>query len=55
MRFSTRVIRMSLAVAALTIGSATFAQTYPARTVSIITPFPPGGAADVVCDWSARN
>ncbi|GAA4332854.1 tripartite tricarboxylate transporter substrate binding protein [Pigmentiphaga soli] len=37
-----------LAAVALSAGGASFAQDYPNRPVSIISPFPPGGAADVV-------
>ena len=36
------------AVAALTAGSVHAEDTYPSRPITLINPFPPGGAADVV-------
>src|SRR4029079_2993089 len=36
------------AAAALTAGSASAQDAYPSRPITLINPFPPGGAADVV-------
>lgn len=41
-------IRTTLAVALLAASAATMAQTYPAKTVTVIIPFPPGGTLDTV-------
>lgn len=42
------VIRTAIAAALLAAGSAVMAQGYPARPVTMIIPFPPGGTLDVV-------
>src|SRR5688500_18229093 len=43
------VIRLrSIAVLALTVAASAFAQSYPARTVRLIVPFPAGGGSDVI-------
>ncbi len=44
----TFVVGSAAAAAALGIEPA-FAQAYPSRAITIINPFPPGGAVDVVC------
>jgi tripartite-type tricarboxylate transporter receptor subunit TctC len=44
----TFVVGSAAATAALGIQPA-FAQAYPSRAITIINPFPPGGAVDVVC------
>ena len=45
----TRVISVALAFVALTLASAVArAEDYPARTVTVIVPFPPGGSVDGV-------
>ena len=41
------VLGTAAAASALMVGRA-FAQDYPARPITVINPFPPGGAADVV-------
>src|SRR5947209_8065708 len=40
--------RSFLAAAAAALATPSFAQDYPSRPVTIINPFPPGGAADLV-------
>lgn len=48
--------RMALAVAAaLTIGSAAVAQTYPEKSVRIIAPFAPGGGTDFIARVAAQK
>src|SRR4030088_1955810 len=39
---------MALIASALAIGSNAQAQNYPARPITMIVPFPPGGSTDVV-------
>jgi tripartite-type tricarboxylate transporter receptor subunit TctC len=39
-------VRALAAIAAAVFAAGTFAQSYPARTVRVIVPFPPGGSAD---------
>jgi tripartite-type tricarboxylate transporter receptor subunit TctC len=41
------LVRLLLVALALS-GSAAFAQTYPAKPIRLVVPFPPGGSADVV-------
>jgi len=43
------VIGSTAAAATLAAGAPATAQAYPSRPVSLINPFPPGGAVDVVC------
>src|ERR1700721_758416 len=43
-----RIISVVLALAALAFAPAVSAQDYPARTVTVIGPFPPGGSVDGV-------
>ena len=43
-----RKIRLLAAIAALTPLCSAFAQDYPARTVRVIVPFPPGGSNDLI-------
>jgi tripartite-type tricarboxylate transporter receptor subunit TctC len=43
------------AVAVLTISRFAWAQTYPARTITLIVPFPAGGATDVVARALAKG
>jgi tripartite-type tricarboxylate transporter receptor subunit TctC len=42
------VVGSAATAAALTAGSAQAQETYPSRPITLINPFPPGGAADVV-------
>jgi tripartite-type tricarboxylate transporter receptor subunit TctC len=44
----TFVLGSSAAAAALVAGRAAAQESYPTRTITIINPFPPGGASDVV-------
>jgi tripartite-type tricarboxylate transporter receptor subunit TctC len=48
-------IKTLVTVAALTVGSAAFAEGYPTRPVNLVSPFPPGGAADVVIRLFAQE
>jgi tripartite-type tricarboxylate transporter receptor subunit TctC len=43
-----RIIAIAAAVAGFALASAASAQDYPARTVTVIVPFPPGGSVDGV-------
>lgn len=45
----------ALALCVLTAHSAALAQSYPARPVTLINPYPPGGGADVVARALARE
>jgi tripartite-type tricarboxylate transporter receptor subunit TctC len=38
----------ALALAMLSMGDETFAQTYPTRTITLVVPFPPGGGVDAL-------
>lgn len=55
MKPHARTIKTLFAAAALAVGASAFAQAYPSRPVSLITPFPPGGAADVVIRLMAQE
>ena len=46
--FRLAVVALLAAVAAMGMPSATFAQSYPNKAISVIVPFPPGGGTDVV-------
>ncbi len=50
-----RTIRALFVAAALSAGASAQAQSYPSRPVSLVTPFPPGGAADVVIRLMAQE
>ena len=44
-----RLAFSSIAVAGLLLGaSSAFAEAWPSRSIKLIVPFPPGGAADIV-------
>ena len=45
---ASRALRMLLTGAAVSIVSSAFAQTYPAKPVHLVVPFPAGGSLDVV-------
>lgn len=45
----------AIAIAALTAVSGAAAQTWPERPVTIIVPFPPGGATDVIARYIGRG
>ena len=47
--------QMALAVMALAAAGATHAQTYPAKTVRFIIPFPPGGPTDIMGRLAAQR
>jgi tripartite-type tricarboxylate transporter receptor subunit TctC len=49
------VLVAALAVAALASGSGAWAQDYPARPITLIVPFPPGGAVDPVARIIAEH
>ena len=42
------IVRLVLAVLALCTAVPAMAQNYPAKTVRLVSPFPPGGSVDVV-------
>jgi tripartite-type tricarboxylate transporter receptor subunit TctC len=41
-------VRVAMGLAALAVAQAGVAQTYPAKPVRVVIPFPPGGAADTL-------
>src|SRR5438094_8376015 len=43
-----RVVAAGLAVAAATVALPALAQSYPAKAIRLVSPFPPGGSVDVV-------
>jgi len=47
-RRTSALITVSLVSAAFVIGTDGIAQTYPAKPIRVIVPFPPGGGADIV-------
>ncbi|HEY4065516.1 MAG TPA: tripartite tricarboxylate transporter substrate binding protein [Burkholderiaceae bacterium] len=53
MNRSTRFL--GLLLAALAIGSAAFADTYPSRPITMVVAFPPGGASDVIARTIAQK
>ena len=55
MKIPLRTIQTLFAAAVLTAGAPVHAQAYPSRPVSLVTPFPPGGAADVVIRLMAQE
>ena len=55
MKIPLRTIQTLFAAAVLTAGAPAHAQAYPSRPVSLVTPFPPGGAADVVIRLMAQE
>lgn len=57
MSIPLRTIQTLFAAAVLTAGASAHAQAqaYPSRPVSLVTPFPPGGAADVVIRLMAQE
>ena len=50
-RFSTGLV----AAGALTAAPASFAQTYPAKPIKLIAPYPPGGGVDTVARLIAER
>jgi tripartite-type tricarboxylate transporter receptor subunit TctC len=48
MKSSWMVIALGLALVAATFPSPAFTQSYPARAIRLVSPFPPGGSVDVV-------
>ncbi|MEK7947797.1 tripartite tricarboxylate transporter substrate-binding protein [Pigmentiphaga sp. YJ18] len=58
MKTHLRTIQTLFAAAVLAVlaaGAPAHAQDYPSRPVSLVTPFPPGGAADVVIRLMAQE
>lgn len=46
---------VALAVAMLGIAGTAIAQSYPSRTVTVVVPFPPGGAVDALARIVAQK
>ncbi|WP_299450200.1 tripartite tricarboxylate transporter substrate binding protein [uncultured Pigmentiphaga sp.] len=55
MKASVHIVKTLLTAVALGVGSSAFAQAYPSRAVTLVSPFPPGGAADVVIRMLAQE
>ena len=43
-----RVLAVCLALLGLSVSSPTFAQAFPSKSVTLVVPYPPGGATDVI-------
>ena len=50
-RFLQRLIPICLAIGAALFAGAAAAQDWPAKTMKIIVPYPPGGQTDAVARW----
>ena len=48
MNTSRRLMAAALAIAAAMLASSALAQTYPAKAIRLVSPFPPGGSVDLV-------
>ncbi|WP_255343220.1 tripartite tricarboxylate transporter substrate binding protein, partial [Comamonas sp. B-9] len=46
--FIRTALRTAIGAAALALAASGFAQTYPAKPVRVVIPFPPGGTLDAV-------
>ncbi|HEX4326491.1 MAG TPA: tripartite tricarboxylate transporter substrate binding protein [Burkholderiales bacterium] len=55
MSFRMHAVKTLLAVTVLAACAVSHAQDYPARPVTIVEPFPPGGAGDVVVRYMAQE
>jgi hypothetical protein len=54
-QFTRRQLLQCLPASGMTALTATLAQTYPARSIKLIVPFPPGGSTDVVARLLAQR